>query len=145
MTYTCIRRGKSKTETGLCTIIFIKVLFSVPWNLLRLQRNHLLPIWQSTWKLMFVCLYNLEGPAVHVYFLDIALLVGGVYHRSSEGNALLFWIKKDMCLLPYNLMCLLPYRLECLGMGIVAAWSDYGERRNLQKFEQLLPSRSTDC
>ena len=39
---------------------------------------------------MFVCQYNLEGPAVHVYFLDIALLVGGVYHRSREGYICFF-------------------------------------------------------
>ena len=30
MTYICIRTGKSKTETGLCAIIFIKELLSVP-------------------------------------------------------------------------------------------------------------------
>ena len=35
---------------------------------------------------MFVCQYNLEEPAVHVYFLDIFRLLGGVSHRSGEGT-----------------------------------------------------------
>ena len=45
---------------------------------------------------MCVCQYNLEEPAVHVYFLDIFRLLGGVSHRSGEGYICFFNDERDV-------------------------------------------------